>query len=250
MFLSIKVDLSWKEGDLAILLPVTLLIISFLIYWFTSKSEKVREYFFKKSEADKATVRHITFNRIFGFLMLGIIPGVICLIFLPEYSLADYGLTFKPETTLLSVISILVLALLVVPITWSNAGKPENLAHYPQIRSKIWTSGTIAINTTTWALYLAGYEFLFRGILLFPLAGHLGIWTAVAVNTSLYSATHIPKGFREAIGAIPLGMVFCMLTFVTGTLWIAFFVHLTIALTNSFAALRFHPDMHIKRNIK
>lgn len=246
MFQSLKIDLSWKEGDLNTLLPIALLIIPFLIFWFISKSEKVRNYFYRKSEADEATLRHITFNRVFGFLMLGVVPGIICLIFLPEYSLADLGLTFKPETTLLSVISIIVLALLVVPMTWSNAGKPENLVNYPQIRSKIWTSRTIIINAAGWALYLAGYEFLFRGILLFPLVHHLGIWTAVAINTSLYSATHIPKGFREAIGAIPLGVVFCLLTYMTGTLWIAFFVHLSIALTNSFVALKYHPDMKVQ----
>jgi len=250
MIHSLNVDLSWKEGDIYSFLPLILLTVFFVIYWFTSKSEKVKAFFYRKYDPDKASVNHITFNRIFGFFTLGVIPGVVCLIFLPGYSLADYGLTFIRETTLFSVIWILGLSLLVILLSYNSAGKPENLVNYPQIRAKIWTSKTIVINAAGWALYLLGYEFLFRGLLLFPLADHIGIWPAVAVNVALYSATHVPKGFQEAIGAMPLGFVLCLLTLASGTIWIAFFVHLAMALTNSFASLKFHPDMHYIRSVK
>ena len=96
-------------------------------------------------------------------------------------------------------------------------------------------------------MYLFGYEILFRGFLLFPLAEHLGVWTAIAINISLYSATHIPKGLEETIGALPLGLVLCILTLASGTIWIAFVVHVAMAWTNSFTALKFHPDIHYKR---
>ena len=68
------------------------------------------------------------------------------------------------------------------------------------------------LNLLGWAIYLFGYEFLFRGILLFPLAETVGVWPAIAVNIALYSATHIPKGLDETLGAIPLGLVLCWLT--------------------------------------
>jgi membrane protease YdiL (CAAX protease family) len=70
-----------------------------------------------------------------------------------------------------------------------------------------------------------------------------GVWPAIAINVALYSSTHIPKGLDETIGAIPLGIVLSLLTLLTGTIWIAFFVHLTLALTNSFTALKFNPEM-------
>lgn len=247
MFHSLQVDLSWKDADEFSFLPLMLLTVSFLIYWFTTKSERVKSFFFRKYEHDTASVFHISFNRIFGFFMLGFIPGIICLVFLKDYSLADYGLTWIRETTLFSLVWIACLSLLVFFLTYYSAGKPENLAHYPQIRAKSWTRSIAWINTAGWALYLLGYEFMFRGILLFPLADHIGIWPAIAVNTALYSATHIPKGFTEALGAIPLGLVLCIFTLSSGTIWIAFFVHLTMALTNSFASLKFHPDMHYRK---
>jgi membrane protease YdiL (CAAX protease family) len=64
----------------------------------------------------------------------------------------------------------------------------------------------------------------------------------------LYAATHIPKGLDETIGAILLGLVLCLLTLASGTIWIAFFVHLSMALTNCFTALKFHPEIHYAKN--
>lgn len=102
----------------------------------------------------------------------------------------------------------------------------------------------VFINALGWAIYLFGYEFLFRGVLLFPLVDSIGVWPAIAVNIALYSATHIPKGLDETIGAIPLGLVLCLLTLASGTIWIAFLVHVAMAWTNSFTALKFHPEIN------
>jgi membrane protease YdiL (CAAX protease family) len=104
------------------------------------------------------------------------------------------------------------------------------------------------MNAFGWFIYLFGYELLFRGILLFPLVDSLGVWPAIAINIALYSATHIPKGLDETMGALPLGLVLCILTLYSGTIWIAFFVHVAMAWTNSFTALKYHPDIHYTRN--
>jgi membrane protease YdiL (CAAX protease family) len=120
------------------------------------------------------------------------------------------------------------------------------LENYPQIRSRVWTKQLVVSNALAWAFYLFGYEILFRGVLFFPLVETLGFWPATAVNIALYSATHIPKGLEETIGAAILGLVLCVLTALTGTIWIAFLVHLVMAWTNSFTALKFHPDMRVE----
>ena len=113
--------------------------------------------------------------------------------------------------------------------------------------AKTWTKKTIFINALGWFLYLFGYEFLFRGVLLIPLIDPLGMWPAIAINIALYSATHIPKGLDETIGAIPLGFVLCLLTISSGTIWIAFIVHVVMAWTNTFTALKFNPEMQYQR---
>lgn len=241
-------DFSWHEDDLVTFLPIILTVLFFVIFWFTSKSEKIKAWFYKKYDFDNASVRHITFGRFVGFISMCILPGIICMVCLPEYSLADYGLGYQPETIQFTIFWSFVLSILVIPLAFVSAQKPKNLVNYPMIRARVWNTKIVILNALGWALYLFGYEFLFRGILLFPLAEHLGVWTAIAINIALYAATHIPKGLEETLGAIPLGLVLCLLTLASGTIWIAFFVHVVMAWTNSFTALKYHPDIHYKRS--
>lgn len=244
---SLHNDFSWlnfTEQDLTSVLPIVLTLIGFILFWFTAKSDKIKARFYRNNDEDTASVKHIFFTKYFGFFAMGVFPTVVCLLFLPSYHLADYGLTFISSTTLFSLYWTLGLCALVIPLAYISAKKPKNLINYPQIRAKIWTRKTVAIHAFGWFIYLFGYEFMFRGILLFPVVDAIGIWPAIAVNIALYSATHIPKGLDETIGAIPLGLVLCILTLASGTIWIALFVHVAMAWTNCFTALKFHPDIH------
>lgn len=244
------INLSWEKEDKFTFLPILFSLFLFEIFWFASKSGKLKSLFYKNKEFDNASATHITFFRIFGFIIMGFVSAALCLIFMPDYSLADYGFTYNADTTLFTVLWTSGLAVIGIPLAFISARKPKNHDNYPQIRAKFWTKKIIFMNAFGWAVYLLGYEFLFRGVLLFPLAEHLGVWTAVAVNIALCSATHIPKGLDETLGAIILAVILSLLTLASGTIWIAFFVHLTLALTNSFTALKFHPDMYYLKNEK
>jgi membrane protease YdiL (CAAX protease family) len=237
--------------------PSVILITTFcfILYWFVAQSQKIKEVFYAKHSFDEASRKHIFFTKYFGFLVLGVIPVLFLWLLIPSFSLQEIGLWFNSETTWFSIAWTLGLSLVVIPMAFISAKKPENLKNYPQIRSKVWTNKTMAINLLGWALYLFGYELLFRGTLFFPLVESLGIWPAVAVNIALYATTHIPKGLAETLGAIPLGLVLCLLTLQSGTVWIAFFVHLALAWTNSLTALAYHPEIQytgriFKKNAK
>lgn len=238
------IDLLWQKSDVTVFLPVMLSIICFIVYWFIAQSEQIKSFFYNKYTYNQASVRHITFNRLTGFFAMGIIPAIICLLFLPEFNLTSYGLAYIPETIVFTLIWTLGLSIPIIPLVYISARKPKNLVNYPQIRTTVWTLKIVLLNIFGWSVYLFGYEFLFRGILLIPLVATIGVWPAIAINTALYSATHIPKGLDETIGAIPFGIVLCLLTLLSGTIWIAFIVHLVMALTNSFTALKFHPDIN------
>jgi membrane protease YdiL (CAAX protease family) len=240
------IDWTWTASDFKICLPILLTLVFFSIYWFTSKSKKIRERFYNKYDHDQASLKHIFFTKYFGFFSMGVFPTIICLFYLPDLTLADLGLTLIYETSLFSLLWILGLSILIVPLVYFSAKNPKNLLNYPQIRAKVWTKKMIFINALGWFLYLFGYEFLFRGVLLIPLIEPLGMWPAITINIALYSATHIPKGLDETIGAIPLGFVLSLLTISSGTIWIAFIVHVVMVWTNTFTALKFHPDMQIQ----
>jgi membrane protease YdiL (CAAX protease family) len=244
MYQPLTIDFARESGNLKAFLPIILAILFFSVYWFTAQSEKIKQRFYQKYDFDTASTRHIFFTKYFGFITMGLFPLLISLLVIKGSTFADYGLTIIPDTVFFSAVWIAGLILLIVPFAYFNARNPGNLAKYPQIRAREWTRKTVIINTAGWMLYLFGYEVLFRGVLLFPVAESLGVWPAIAINIAIYTAVHIPNGLNETVGAAPLGLIFCLLTLLSGTIWIAVVVHMAMALTNSFSSMKFHPDMH------
>jgi membrane protease YdiL (CAAX protease family) len=238
---------SFQTQDLNVCLPIITTLICFIIYWFTAHSGKIKEQYFKKFEPDKASINHVFFTKLVGFFVLGVLPYFIAFSFLKIESFGNFGVQIIQDKFIFSIFWIFGLSILVIPLAYLSGKKPKNLINYPQIRAKLWTRKTFMLNLFGWAIYLFGYELLFRGVLFFPLVSELGIWQAIAINAALYSATHIPKGLDETIGAIPLGIVLCLLTWESQMIWIAYFVHLAIAWTNSLTALKFHPEIHYEK---
>jgi membrane protease YdiL (CAAX protease family) len=229
---------------------IYLALIGFVCFWFISKSERIKAYYFKKYTHDTAWLRFIYMTKWVGFLTMGLLPLLVLLILNPTRSLSYYGLNFRTDTLLFNTVVTVGLSAILIPLAAFSAKKPKNLVNYPQIRAKNWDTTTFRYNLLGWAVYLFGYELLFRGLLLFPLVEAYGIWLAIAVNVALYSATHIPKGLDETIGAAPLGFLLCLLTLMAGNIWIAFLVHVAMAWTNSLTALKHHPEIHYSKWLK
>lgn len=223
--------------------PIYLALVGFVCFWFISKSERVKAYYFKKYPHDTAWLRFIYMTKWVGFLTMGLLPLIVLFILNPTRDLAYYGLNFRSDTLLFNAVVTIGLAVILIPLVSFSAKKQKNLVNYPQIRAQNWDTKTFRYNLLGWAVYLFGYELLFRGLLLFPLVEAYGIWLAIAINVALYSATHIPKGLDETIGAAPLGFVLCLLTLMAGNIWIAFLVHVAMAWTNSLTALKHHPEI-------
>lgn len=210
----------------------------FLFYYYFSESNRIK--FFLKTE--NGETRFVVFQRFLGVVIFGCLPLLI--IFLSgAKGIADFGVDSpKPETYLW----ILVLSAILIPINYFNSRTVGNLKLYPQIRAKVWPVSLLILSAVSWIAYLLSYEFLFRGFLLFSSVHLLGLWPAMVVNTSIYALVHIPKGYKETIGAIPLGILLCYLTVRTGSIWVAVFTHIIMALSNEWLSLRAHPQMSIK----
>jgi hypothetical protein len=238
----------WQGANTIILLPILLAVVFYSLYWVTVSSEWMKSWFIRNFEAETANILFVLSKRTTGFMLLGVVPLVLYIMINQDFSLADAGLGLNPEKGLFTIISIILLSMIIIPVISRSARKPEIMAVYPEIRAERWTNRMMLAETGSWALYLLGYETLFRGVLLFPLADSLGPVTAIVINTILYSAAHLPKGKTETIAAIPFGIVLCILTLHSGTIWIAFIAHLVNALTMTFTAVRFNPEILYFRN--
>ena len=228
-----------QSEDTILIASIALVTFGYLSYWYISYSPRILERIRDNSEKTPFSLKKILFQRLTGILFLGIIPGFIVLKFLP-FNLNSLGVSFNVDIK--TFIWIISLSSIVISLSYFSRNNPENLKIYPQIRIPDWNFELIILNAVSWAGFLLAYEFLFRGILLFTLLNTLGVWAAIAINASLYALVHFPKGPRETFGAIPLGIVLCITTLSTGTIWTAFLVHLVMALSNDYFSIRSHRN--------
>ncbi len=232
-----------NQRDLKVFIPIVAGLLGFLIFWFTQQSQLLKQKLRNKYQPEKAEANFILYTRYLGGVSMGVFPAVVYLIFVHNSTFSDFGIIWTKEATLPVILCSLALMCIIIPLVYKNARKSQNLILYPQIRTKYWSKKLKRNNFFSWAIYLLGYEIFFRGVLLFPLVEVLGIWPAIAVNIGLYSATHIPKGLTETIGAIPLSIILCLICIYTGNLWPAFFIHISIAWTNTWVSWKHNPEM-------
>jgi len=133
--------------------------------------------------------------------------------------------------------STIALSALGFSVGFFSKKSEADLASYPQYLPKRWTVGAWVLELGSWGLYLVAYEFAFRGYLLAALMP-LGAASAIAVTTSLYAIAHLPKSTKEAIGALPFGVVASLLTLRFGTFLPAVAIHIALAVGNDIGAMR------------
>jgi membrane protease YdiL (CAAX protease family) len=238
------VDLTLNYEDLRVLIPIICGLLGFTTFWFYWKSEKFQAKMIEKYGPDLGAAKIIINTKLYGGFAMGVVPALAYMIAFPETSLADLGLGIPNGKVLDTIFWSTGLGMIMVFVVWNNAKKPESLEQYPQIRAKNWTKKIMIWNLIGWTVYLLGYEFLFRGVLFFPLMDSIGLWPAIAVNIAMYSATHIPKGKQETFGAIPFSIILCLITVSTGNMWTAALVHIAMAYTNTLTSFKHQPEMN------
>lgn len=217
--------------------------IGFVFYYFLITDKSSKKFFIRKPE-NGSNLRQVLFARMSGVFIFGLLPSLFVLT-ISGIQLKDFGLAVNPPGK--QSLWIVLILTIIIFINYLNGKKEDNLMMYPQIREKQWSFSLITISALSWILYLFAYEFLFRGILLFSSFQLFGYWPAVLINIGIYSLVHVPKGAKEAFGAIPLGLILSVLVLQAGTIWIAFFVHVALALSNEWFSIYYHPEMKFKR---
>jgi membrane protease YdiL (CAAX protease family) len=224
-------------------LTVIILLTAYLLFCFTKLLSKKLTF---KPGIKNPDVFMILSRRISGFLLFGVIPFIILLATSKE-PLHEYGLNFKNFPATLRWLCLFMPV--VVVFDFFMARSEKNLSSYPQIREKEWSYATLLKSTLTWILYLAGYEYMFRGFLLFSCSHYFCSSLSIAINTLIYSLAHINKGISEILGSIPLGIILCIITLNTGSIVFAFIIHVTLALGNEWFSIYANPEITIVKTL-
>jgi membrane protease YdiL (CAAX protease family) len=239
------IDFSLDENAFNILFLTGLTLLSFFVFWYPANSPWWRERVFGRLSFDEASSIHNFSIKVYGFIIMAPIAYLVIFLVKPDiissapsiFAFHDAGSVLK--WTLLG-------SAFIIPLSILNGKIKANRQVYPQVRAKIWNLKILIRYLAGWGFYLLGYEILFRGILFLLLMPYTGFWPALAINVSLYSATHMPKGRNETLGAIPMGIIFCFITAEVGNIWPAFIIHVLASWSNSLSALIGHPEMQLK----
>ena len=234
-----------SHGELEFALAISWCAIGFATYYFLSHGNTLAGRIGVLVKGFDSQGNKVVLQRILGVFFLGIVSATIVLI-LPDASLKDYGLGFSFNVP--PPWWAILLAPLILGIGFLSSGSPRNLAMYPQIRLKKWTPWLLFISAISWVAFLIGYEFLFRGFLLHASLGLMQTLPAFALNGAVYALAHFYKGPGETFGSIPVGIILCYLTLVTGNIWSAVILHSIMALSNEWLSIRAHPEMKIERS--
>ncbi len=194
----------------------------------------------KKEKTRRRIISIYLWRKISGLIILGGLPAIVAWMF---FSLNPLDLGFKSGGTPDLWLWIAGASLLFIILNSFNSKSPELRAIYPELRLREWNAKGLSIAISGWILYLTGYEFLFRGLLLFTCYDAFGLWPAIVINLALYSALHLPKGLKEATAAIPFGALLCYLTLESQSILPAIILHSLQAISCEIFCIYRNPEM-------
>lgn len=207
---------------------ILLIVINFSIYFLITsiynkmKIRNVKEALFKENGIVFLNLRHII-----GILLFG-----ACFIFLfPEYNELLIELNYELKTLILAIIVMLIVSFgaylsfkkEVVKIIKKTKLKPIFWIKYIGLR----------------IVFLFSYEFFFRGVLFFTTIEYFGLTFAVLINIILYMFIHLFDDKKEFYGTIPFGIVLCLLTYFSNSIWFAFLIHGAMSCVYEISIIRY-----------
>jgi membrane protease YdiL (CAAX protease family) len=210
-------------------------VFLYLTYFFGGNFAFVKKYRVRFQESADNFEQSVYLRRTMGFILLGVIPFLMALIFFDE-PITAYGIGFPSGKY--AFLWFLIPTTIFVVGSIFRSGKTIDTSYYPEVRKQIWTRRRTLLNAVYWAIYLLGYEFAIRGVVFFTSLYAYGLWPAIIINSVVYSLIHIFKGAREAYAAFFLGIMFCLITYYTDSFWIAFVIHVSMAVINDIKAVK------------
>jgi membrane protease YdiL (CAAX protease family) len=164
-------------------------------------------------------------------LLLGVLPAIIVRAGFGE-RLRDYGLGLGDRARTFR--SFALLAPMFVLVAWLSSDDAAILQKFPINRAAGQSPAMFGLHAVTYLTFYLGWEFFFRGFLLFGLRGTLGAVNAVLIQTLASSLLHIGSPASETFGAILAGLLWGALALRTGSLWSGLGQHFLLGISLDF----------------
>lgn len=220
-------------------------VIFYYLYFFFINSGLPEKYCSSVIHQTQKEIVIFLLKKCSGFLILGLIPGVLYY-FLLNPDFGKFGLSVNHFSNNLFLILMLIAIITVILIINQKINNQNNTL---QINVPEWNFLLFLINATGWIIYLIGYEFIFRGILLYECYTSFGFWPAISINIAIYSAIHLINGKDQALGALIFGGIACYFALSCGTILIPVIMHITLSLGSDYFSIRYNESLSfVKKN--
>ncbi len=167
------------------------------------------------------------FEYFMAFVLLFIVPFILIKYAFKE-KIKKYGVTFGDVKYGLKFTAIAIVVL--IPILIIGALIPDMQATYPEARSVIGRLKPFLLIEFFYMLYYIGWEFFFRGYMLFGLKEKFGNLSAILIQTIPSCLMHIGKPEAEILGSIAAGIIFGYLAIRTRSILYPLLIHLFIGI--------------------
>ena len=234
---SIKKHLSREN---VILLSALLLIPLYMRFGMATSFDYFFQGLFSHSQNLLPYIR-VFYEDSFNFLAFFIVPLLIVRVLLKE-SPADYGLKAGDSRFGFAAVFILFLpavGLMLLTILTDGPRPPTFHSFYPQIPAVGGSPGLFLVSTLFMVLYYAGFEFFYRGYLLFGLKEKFGATTALLIQALPSIIIHFNKPDGELFASVAGEILLGMLALRTGSVIYGFCIHLLLGVSIELSAILF-----------
>lgn len=168
-------------------------------------------------------------------LLLWLIIPILLIKLILKDSLAEWGLCPGDYRFGLKFLA-LAIVIMALPL-YLNAQSPEFQAEYPLTKLAGKDSTHFLLWELTYLIYYIGFEFLFRGYLLFGLKDKLGPFMAIMAQTIPSTIIHIGKPEGETIAAILAGIVLGAVALRTRSILYVLLFHWYVGIATDYLCL-------------
>lgn len=164
-------------------------------------------------------LRLLNLKHLLGIVLFGIIPYIM----MPEFRFLIETLEIPKLYVLIPFFLVLFLA---GYVSFINVQKQQSI---PGVEEHCYSFSSAWFYFVVRFAFLLCYEYFFRGVFLFKFLESNSLLLAITYSTVLYVLIHIFDSRKEIFGAIPFGVVLCLLTYLTNSVWYPFLIHLVLS---------------------
>jgi membrane protease YdiL (CAAX protease family) len=222
-----------ERGPFLILLVVPVLL---MVWVYFGKQGTYDQIAGVPAGYEQGDVCRTVYEYLAAFVLMFVIPALVVRAVLKR-RLCEYGVRLGDARYGLRFVALALPLLLLMAFLGSKDSGIQS--EYPLARGAMQHALWFVLVEVFYLVYYLGWEFFFRGLMLFGLEERYGAVLAILVQTIPSTIVHIGKPASEAFAAIGAGLLFGYLAVRTRSILYPFLLHAAVGVgTDLFVALQ------------